>query len=177
VRIGEPEFDKQVCALLNRMRIDDEGIRNWIGSVLRAKSRSAEQSSQAERERLQRELESVRKQKATLLNLRLLDEIETATFAAKQAELRSLETRLQTQSEGQGRQQSERADLAVKVFELSQALAAKWLTADIAEKRVLMEIVGLNWTLNDTSLVPQMRKPFDLLVEGQLVSSSRGDRI
>jgi len=61
--------------------------------------------------------------------------------------------------------------LAVKVFELSQALAAKWLAADIAEKRLLLEIIGLNWTLDGVSLVPQMRKPFDLLAEGLLVSS------
>lgn len=65
--------------------------------------------------------------------------------------------------------------MAVKVFELSQALTSKWLAADIAEKRLLLEIICLNWTLDGVTLVPQMRKPFDLLVEGLLVSSSRGD--
>jgi site-specific DNA recombinase len=65
----------------------------------------------------------------------------------------------------------------VKVFELSQALTSKWLAADIAEKRLLLEIICLNWTLDGVTLVPQMRKPFDLLVEGLLVSSSRGDMI
>lgn len=131
----------------------------------------------SERETLQRELESVGKQKQRLLDLRLLDEIETDTFAAKQGELRSSETRLQTKLEGFGRQQSERADLAVKVFELSQSLTSKWLAADIAEKRLLLEMICLNWTLDGVNLVPQMRKPFDVLVEGLFVSSSRGDRI
>lgn len=59
-------------------------------------------------------------------------------------ELRSKETRLQTKLEGCGRQQSERADLAVKVFELSQLLARRWFAADIAEKRLLLEIICLN---------------------------------
>lgn len=126
---------------------------------------------------MQRELEAIRKQRQRLLDLRLLDEIESEMFAAKQSEFRSKETRLQTKLEGCGRQHSERADLAVKVFELSQALSAKWLAADIAEKRLLLEIIGLNWTLDGVNLVPQMRKPFDLLAEGLLVSSSRGDRI
>ena len=115
--------------------------------------------------------------KQRLLDLRLLDEIEADTFAAKQNELRAKETRLLTKLEGFDRQQSERGELAVKVFELSQALGSKWLAADIAEKRLLLEIIGLNWTLDGVNLVPQMRKPFDLLAEGLLVQSSRGDRI
>jgi len=175
VRVNETEFDKQVLALFGRMRIDDEKLRTWIVSVLRAKSKKAEQTADAERQTLQRELEGVRMQKQRLLDLRLLDEIEADTFAAKQNELRAKETRLLTKLEGCGRQQSERGELAVKVFELSQALGSKWLAADIAEKRLLLEIIGLNWTLDGVNLVPQMRKPFDLLAEGLLVSSSRGD--
>jgi len=63
------------------------------------------------------------------------------------------------------------------VFELSQTLATKWVAADIPEKRLLLEIVCLNWTLDGVSLSPTMRKPFDLLAEGLLVSSSRGEGI
>ena len=112
-----------------------------------------------------------------LLKLRLLDEIESSTFAEKQTELRTRETRLLTRLEGCGRQHSERGELAVKVFELSQALAQKWLTADIAEKRQLLEIICLDWTFEGVKIVPEMRKPFDLLVEGLLVPTSRGERI
>lgn len=177
VRVNEADFDKQVLALVGRMRIDDEKLRAWIVSVLRAKLKKAEQSADTERESVQRELDGVRKQKQRLLDLRLLDEIEASTFAEKQNELRSKETRLLTKLEGCGRQHSERVDLAVKVFELSQELTSKWLAADIAEKRLLLEIICLNWTLDGVTLVPQMRKPFDLLAEGLLVSSSRGDMI
>ena len=111
-----------------------------------------------------------------MLDLRLLDEVEPATFAEKQADLRSKETRLLTKLEGCGRQQSERIDLAVKVFELSQVLSQKWLASDIAEKRLLLEIIGLNWKL-DARSVPEIRKPFDVLAKGLSVSSSRGDWI
>ncbi len=177
IRLTEAQIEDQVLSLIGKMKIQDEGIRDWIVSVLRAKSKKADQSASSEREGLLRELESVRKQKQRLIDLRLLDEIEAATFTAKQTELRSKETRLQTTLEGCDRQQSERGDLAVKVFELSQALSEKWLAADIAEKRQLLEIMCLNWTLDGVTLVPEMRKPFDLLVKGLLVSSSRGDRI
>jgi hypothetical protein len=102
------------------------------------------------------------REKERLLNLRLLEEIEFDTFAEKQAELRSKETRLQTKLDGQGGQQSECNELAVNVFELSQALTSKWLAADIAEKRLLLEIICLNWTLDGVNLVPQTRRPFDV---------------
>lgn len=173
VRIAESKFDQQVLALFGSLRIEDESIRRWIVSVLRAKSKATVEAAAAEGERLRHELDGVRKQKQRLLDLRLLDEIESETFAAKQAELSSKERRLLTLLEGQGRQWSEQADTAVKVFELSQALADKGLAADIAEKRLLLEIVCLNWTLDGATLVPEIRKPFDMLAEGLLVPSSR----
>ncbi len=72
------------------------------------------------------------------------------------------------------RTRDENAELASKVFELSQTLRQKWLTADYAEKRKILEIVWLNCRLNDASLCPTIRKPFDVLVEGLLVRESGG---
>ncbi len=68
-------------------------------------------------------------------------------------------------------------DLAVKVFELSQTLRDKWLTANYAEKRKVLEIVCLNLQLDDVSLCVSMRKPFDVLAKGLDSEKSRGDRI
>jgi len=176
-RLKEAELESQVFDLLKSIRIEDEKVRDWFGQVLRAKTKVPQRHSDEELARLQRELAKLKKQKDALLNLRLLEEINADTFAEKQAEIRDQEVKLQTKLEGVGRQQSEGADLAVKVFELSQALTEKWFAADIAEKRVLLEIVCLNWTLDGVTLVPEIRKPFDILVKGQFVQSSRGDRI
>jgi site-specific DNA recombinase len=71
------------------------------------------------------------------------------------------------------RTRDENAALAPEVFELSQTLRQKWLTADYAEKRKILEIVWLNCSLVDATLVPVIRKPFDVLVEG-LVSKESG---
>ncbi|NOX54046.1 MAG: hypothetical protein GXP27_06320 [Planctomycetes bacterium] len=69
------------------------------------------------------------------------------------------------------------SELAVKVFELSQALTQKWLTADYATKARILEIVFLNFVLDDVTRVPTIRKPFDMLAEGRFVQPSRGDWI
>ena len=58
-----------------------------------------------------------------------------------------------------------------------QTLREQWLTADHAAKRRILEIVCLNCRLDDANLVPTMRKPFDVLAEGLLISLSRSDGI
>jgi hypothetical protein len=65
--------------------------------------------------------------------------------------------------------------LAAKVFELSQTLRQHWLTADYSAKRRILEIVLLNCRLDDVNLVPEIRKPFDVLAEGLVSENSRGD--
>jgi hypothetical protein len=70
----------------------------------------------------------------------------------------------------------ETSDLALRVFELSQTLCSQWLTADYDVKRKILEIILLNCKLVDVSLCPITRKPFDMLVQGQPVPQSGGNR-
>jgi site-specific DNA recombinase len=81
------------------------------------------------------------------------------------------------QVESLARSHNEDGDIAVKAFELSQSLMDKWVTADYAAKRRILEIVCLNFSLNDVTLCPIWRKPFDVLAEGLFVQPSRGERI
>jgi len=98
-------------------------------------------------------------------------------LAVKNTELRDRIAAFSTHRDATDRGREEQADLALRTFELSQSMTEKWLTADSAEKRKLVEIVVLNFSLEGESLVPTVRKPFDMLVEGLKVPSSRGDRI
>ena len=81
---------------------------------------------------------------------------------------------LRIEAENRGR--SEQAELAIKVFELSQALEDKWLTADFAAKRQMLQMVFLNPKLDGVSLCYETNKPFDVLVKGLSVPSNRGDK-
>ena len=116
-------------------------------------------------------------QQGRLLDMRLADQIDQDAFASKQTELRDRIASLKLQLDSVHRSSDELVELALKVFELSQTLTEKWLAADYATKRRILEIVCLNCHLDDATLCPQIRKPFDEDVEGLLVSSSRDDRI
>ena len=116
-------------------------------------------------------------QQDRLLNLRLAEDIDQETFARKHTEIRDRLASIKLQLDVLDRSHDETAELASKVFELSQTLRQQWLTADYAAKRRILEIVFLNCRLDDVTLVPTMRKPFDVLAEGLLSKNSRGDRI
>jgi hypothetical protein len=95
----------------------------------------------------------------------------------KNVELRDRIATLTLQLESAHRRRDEHADIAQKVFERSQSLKERWFGAEYEEKRQILEMLCLNFSLDGATLVPQIRSPFDLLVEGRLVSSSRGDKI
>ena len=59
--------------------------------------------------------------------------------------------------------------VAVKAFEISQSLREKWLTADYAAKRRILEILYLSCSLDGANLVATMKKPFDPMAKGLLL--------
>jgi len=126
---------------------------------------------------MQQELESIRQQQKRLLNHLLLKEIDSDTFAENNTELRDRAVHLRLELEACDRGRDEIIDIAVKAFELTQDLRAQWVTADYAAKRRILEITCLNFSLDGVTLVPVMRKPFDVLAEGLVWKNSRGEPI
>ncbi|MEM8671180.1 MAG: hypothetical protein AAGG48_26900 [Planctomycetota bacterium] len=96
----------------------------------------------------------------------MLEEIDADTFASKNRELRDQTAELQLEIEACDRDRNEIIEIAVKAFELAQNLRDKWLTADYAAKRRIIEILCLNWTLEGATLV--------LAIASRV--SQRGDR-
>ncbi len=158
IRLTEADLDKQVLALFAKLRIEDAEVPDWVLRVLRERTREEQEATREQRVELHRQLTVIQGQTDQLLNLRLLEEIDADTFAGKSTELRDRAARLKLQAEVLDRGHDENADIAVKAFELSQSLMGKWLTADYAAKRQILEIVCLNWLLDGVTLIPTMEK-------------------
>lgn len=161
-------FDEQVLAFFDQIRIDDDSIRDWFRAVLASKTKDAQADARAQRSELQRQETLLAAQQDRLLNLRIDGQIDDNTFAQKNTELRDRLASIMLQLEALNRSRDENAELASRVFELSQTLSQKWVTAEYSEKRQILEIVWLNCRLDDVNLVPTIRKPFDVLAEGLL---------
>jgi len=177
VRVPEAELDKQVLAIFDKMRVEDEGVRDWFRLVLASQTRDAQADSRAQRDELQRQETLLVQQQDRLLNMRLAEDIDQETFARKHTEMRDRLASIKLQLDVLDRSHDETAELAAKVFELSQTLRQQWLTADYAAKRRILEIVFLNCRLEGATLVPTIRKPFDVLAEGLLSTNSRDNKI
>ena len=96
-------------------------------------------------------------------------------LAKKHTELRDRLSSIRLQPDVLDRSDDKTAELAPKVFELSQTLQNTWVSADYATKRRILEIVCLNCTRDGVSLCPVTSKPFDVLIEGLQSQTSRGD--
>jgi site-specific DNA recombinase len=175
-RVTERELDEQVLAVFRAIKQPEE-VSQWFATALRQWSVNHRTGSQEHAQILQRELGQLRQQQDKLLNLRLADEIDADSFAAKKTELRDRIANVTLQVEVVDRDRGEQGELAVKTFELSQALEKKWLTAGFAEKRRLLEMVFSNFRLDGVTLAYEINKPFDVLAKGLSVPSDRGDKI
>jgi site-specific DNA recombinase len=109
----------------------------------------------AQRAELTRQETLIVAQQDRLLNLRLAEDIDQETFARKHTEMPDRLASIKLQLDVLDRSHDETAELAAKVFELSQTLRSQWLTADYSAKRRILEIVFLNCRLEDVTLVPQ----------------------
>ena len=176
-RLTERELDCQVLALFDRMRIENADVREWFVKVLLARAREDQEQSRQQRASLYRLLTQEITKQERLLECRLGGEIDAETYAGKQTELRDRAAKLKLQIDILDRGHDENVDIAVRAFELSQSLREKWLTADFTTKRRILEILWLNCRLENATLRPTMRKPFDVLAEGLVSAESRGNGI
>ena len=174
-RVPEAEFDRQILDLFGKMKVADPAVRDWFRAVLASQTRDTQADNRAQRAELNRQETLLLQQQDRLINMRLAEDIDQEIFARKSVELRDRLAGIKLQKDALDRSRDELGELASKVFELSQTLTERWLTADYAEKRRTLEIVCLNFSLDGVTLCPTIRKPFDMLAEGLLVQSSRGD--
>lgn len=174
IRVTEAQLDEQVLAVFRSIKQPDT-VRDWFSTALREWSKIERAEAMTQASVSQREIILLQQQQDRLLNLRLLEEIDADTFARKSTELRDKIATAALRVEATNRDRGEQAELAIRIFELSQALVDKWVSADYAAKRQLLEIIFSNFTLDDVTLCYEVRKPFDVLVKGLSVPSTRGD--
>jgi site-specific DNA recombinase len=174
VRITEGELDEQMMNIFGRLQ-QEQAIREWFHDTLRLWTQHQQRQSRQTGDHLQRDLTLLREQQDRLLNLRLLGEIEADTFARKNTELRDRVAKSTLQLEATARSRDELAEVAMKLFELSQALPERWLIAKYDTKRRFLKMIFSNFVLDGATLTYEMIKPFDALAKGLFVHSSRGD--
>ena len=180
VRLTEADLDAQVRKMLESLRVSNSEVREWFVRVLRSRSRKTQVEAEHRRTHVMRELTKTQRKKDELVRIRLSEEIEHETFTRNHEALHVQERELRATLDREATLQTEDGEQAVRVFELAQDLTARWVAAEVPTKRLLLDILCLNLVLEDQTLVPTLRRPFDLLAAGILLpkeEDGRGERI
>ncbi len=88
IRVRETDLEQQVLAIFDKMKVENEDVRDWFRLVLASQTRDAQAESRSQRAELQRQETLLVQQQDRLLNMRLSDDIDQEIFARKHTELR-----------------------------------------------------------------------------------------
>ncbi|MFI4855558.1 MAG: hypothetical protein ACIAQF_11345 [Phycisphaerales bacterium JB065] len=172
VRLPERAINDQFLDLFDRLHIASPEVREWIKEVIRARAGADREQNAQHRAELERQKRQVEAKLKTLLDLRMDGEITADDYSDKRAELHERESAIRLQLETTDLDDRQVADLAIAAFELSQSLKNRWKNADYTAKRTILEILCQEVRLNCEKLEISLRKPFDSLIDGDLVSKS-----
>lgn len=168
LRLTEAQIDHQLHTLFDSMRLSESDQR-WFVEVIKARAHAGQNRNQQTKKELQRQRDQVDAKLRTLLDLRMDNEISAQEHATKRRQLQDRQTAIAVQFQSADRDNREIADLAIKAFELSQSLTAKWLKADYNAKRTVLSVLLETVRLNSSNVEFSLRKPFELLRNQKLV--------
>ena len=175
-RLLDLEVSHGILLIAVSQPTQDNPAGRMARNMMAAMSGSQQAQSRARCSDVQKQLDETRRQQERLLNLHLSGNLDEATFATKNTELRDRHATLKLELEVADRGAAENIDKALRVFELSQSLPEKWVKSDYTEKRRIIEMVCLDLILKGTSLCIATRKPFNALVEGfEITESGEGE--
>ena len=165
----ESEIDEQFLSVFDQIRIDAPDIRQWFIEVIRARAHAGQAENSEHRQELERQQVGLETKLNTLLDMRISSEISPEEYATKHRELHERQAAIRVQQETIDQDGKEIAELAIKAFELSQSLRERWVRADYAAKRTILEIMCKEVLSNSEKMVISLRKPFDLLRDEKIV--------
>lgn len=156
--IQAPDLENQILAFLTRISIPDK-LHKYALAKLETHRSDQFQTRAAAKASLKATLAARERELETLTTLRIRDLISDDEFSQRRSAMQREQMKLQ--------QQLENIDTLATWFELSQAFisfsnrAVNWFEGGNSErKRLILEIVGSNFSLKDKNLLIEARKPF-----------------
>ena len=162
--LREESLDVQIAASLEEIRIDDD-VLQWILSALKNSHEDERRFHEEALSSLQAQFDTL-KQRLTKLYIDKLDgKVSQEFFDEMTAEWRGEQDILQNKILQHRSADRTYIDTGAKVLELAQKAASLYKRQNMEEKRKLLEILYSNSLVKDGELIPNYRKPFDILLD------------
>lgn len=163
--VREEILDEKLAAVLNAIQIDDK-IVNWIMQALRESHGEEKAYREAELKRLNRRHGDLQCRIDKAYEDRLDGVIDEAYWRDVSVRWRSEQDAVRVQIECLQRANRNYLEQGMEILELAQCAYSQYVRQDFSEKRRLLNCVLSNCTIDDLTLYPTYKKPFDLIVEG-----------
>jgi len=164
-RVNLKAIDEAMGGIVMQIRIPADHLE-WIREALLFTKREEREYREREIVKLEKQLQQARQKADTAYMDHIGGKIDAELFERVRKVLKAEETQAKIALDNHTRASEASTDLGVRVLELAQRAYSLWLKQDHEEREKLVSILCLNLTLDGVSLVPEWRKPFDLLAEG-----------
>jgi hypothetical protein len=155
------------------MRMATPEVAFWFRTELRAAATDLTAYRRRQATSLAKRKSELATMQDRLLNAYLAGTVDEVVYTAKAAELKAEAARAEEALAQVGDVDPGRAETAVALFDWTQNAAETWLGSNNSIRREILDLVCLNRTLTDVSLVTTKRKPFDVFAEGLVLENSR----
>ncbi len=177
VRWTAEELEQAIVADLATMRLPTPEVAAWFRTTLQDALVDLTDYRRRQATMLQKRRSELATMQDRLLNAYLAGTVDEAVYKAKTSELKSEDATTGESLAALGDVDPARGKTAMALFDFAQNAAEMWRGSNNAVRREILDLVCLNRTLTDLTLVAPKRKPFDVLAEGLILKNSRGDRI
>ncbi|MDP8217300.1 MAG: recombinase family protein [Candidatus Theseobacter exili] len=143
-----------------------EDMADWIAQGIKEISKDRFRVQEVKIKRLKGELALLNARLSKLYDMKLDGEIEDGMFKSKEAEFKSTIAELTIAVSYAEKENRDYFETGRQTLELSKRLHKQYVRADGINKAIILRFIASNYTLNDASLSPAMRKPFSIFAKG-----------
>jgi DNA invertase Pin-like site-specific DNA recombinase len=159
----------QLASELLTLRITEKA-QHWIETRLHKAISSEAGQVQATRESQERALQDVRREEDNLLSLRLRDQIDDATFAARRDEAKRRREIVEVSLTRATKSADELLQRLRDVLAFSARAHEVFTTGSPVQQRQILETVGLNYTLGARKASYTLKNPFRMISGARTIS-------
>ncbi len=177
VRWKADVLEEAIARDLSLLKFDSPELRDLFRQTLDEAFRALTDQQERQNTALIKRRTELAHMQDRLLNAYLAGTVDEDVMKEKSEELRQDRARLEESIAACSEMGTAVGDLALQIFDWCQNASEEWRRSSSDARREILEAVSLNRTLSEDSLVITKRKPFDVLAEGSVLETSRGDRI
>ncbi|MGE3410252.1 MAG: hypothetical protein AB7I37_25960 [Pirellulales bacterium] len=177
VRWKADDVELAIIDDLNTLKLPSHEVAEWFRESLAASVGDIKTHRSRQEAMLAKRKSELANMQDRLLDAYLAGTIDQVIYDAKVSAFKSEAIKIEEGLGSPGEAFPNAGELAPAVFDFSQNATETWRGSNMHRKREILDLVCLNRTLSDVTLVTTKRKPFDGLAERLKVENSRGDRI